>query len=85
MARDLINLFVAYNYNEGKHHSRTGRYSEASGRSYCYITCPFCLARVKTFIWSLCGGGKKCDCGAIHTSMGFTYPPLPKPEKKVSK
>ena len=43
------------------------------GRSYCYITCPFCGARVQAFIWSLSGGGKRCPCGAIHFSHGMTY------------
>ena len=45
----------------------------AFGRSYCYITCPFCGQDVKAFIWSLCGGGKRCPCGALHCSNGVTY------------
>jgi len=45
------------------------------GKSYIYITCPFCSTKVRAFIWSLSGGGKKCpECKAIHTSYGFSLP-----------
>ena len=40
------------------------------GRSYIYITCPFCGQEVKAYIWSLAGSGKKCPCGAKHTWLG---------------
>jgi hypothetical protein len=53
-------------------HQRTGVYS-AFGRSHCYITCPFCQAETKAFVWSLAGGGKRCSCGALHTNLGLTY------------
>ena len=52
-------------------YKRTGKYSQF-GRSYCYITCPFCNEEVKAYIWSLAGCGKKCSCGAVHTYYGFT-------------
>jgi hypothetical protein len=55
---------------ETRNYTRTLRFASASGRSYCYITCPFCQAVVKAFIWSLSGGGKKCTCGALHGSLG---------------
>ena len=42
------------------------------GRSYCYITCPYCNAEVKAYIWSLCGGGKRCPCGAVHGGYGMS-------------
>ena len=57
---------------ERRDHERTGTIS-AFGRSYCYITCPFCGTEVKTYIWSLSGGGKRCPCGALHGSLGATY------------
>lgn len=32
-----------------------------------YFDCPFCNVAVKAYVWSLCGGGKRCDCGALFT------------------
>jgi hypothetical protein len=49
--------------------------SQANGRSYIFITCAFCGAEVKAFLWSLAGGGKACPCGAIHGSFGQTFAP----------
>jgi hypothetical protein len=57
---------------ESRDYERSATYS-AVGRSYCYITCPFCRERVKVYIWSLAGGGKRCPCGALHGSLGATY------------
>jgi hypothetical protein len=52
----------------------SGGYSSgASGRSTIGITCPFCGAYFRAYIWSLCGGGKRCPdkrCGAIFGSIG---------------
>lgn len=43
-----------------------GRVDE-TGRSRVKLECPFCYERFWAYIWSLCGGGKKCpNCGAIH-------------------
>lgn len=71
-----------YDYKNGVQYSHTANFSMPSGRTYCYITCPFCQAQVKAFIWSLCGGGKKCDCGAKHGGFGLTYKPIIEPKKK---
>ena len=38
-----------------------------------YIECPFCFAEVKAYLWSLCGSGKKCGCGALLCSYGDAY------------
>ena len=57
---------------ERREHERSATVS-AFGRSYCTITCPFCGAQVRAYIWSLCGGGKRCPCGTLHGSMGQTY------------
>jgi hypothetical protein len=42
-----------------------------------YIECPFCNSDVKAYLWSLSGGGKRCDdCGAIlGTGEGFRRKP----------
>jgi len=37
------------------------------------IHCPFCAAKVNTYVWSLCGGGKRCSCGALFGSGGSAY------------
>jgi hypothetical protein len=44
------------------------------GKSYIMIECPFCSKVVKAYVWSLAGGGKKCECGAIHVRWGVTFP-----------
>jgi hypothetical protein len=46
------------------------------GRSSIDITCPFCRTINETFLWSLSGGGKRCencDCGALFGSTGNAY------------
>lgn len=68
---------------ETKTHTRTATVS-TFGRSYCYITCPFCSAVVKAYIWSLNGSGKKCNCGALHGGWGQTIKNY-KPEKENKK
>jgi len=35
------------------------------GRVYVVVVCPFCGNNIGAFLWSLCGSGKKCDCGAV--------------------
>lgn len=30
-----------------------------------FYDCPFCQQEVKAFYWSLCGSGKRCNCGAL--------------------
>ena len=57
---------------EHREYSRTSAY-KVFGRSFVYITCPFCEVRVKAYIWSLAGGGKRCDCGALHDNMGRSH------------
>jgi hypothetical protein len=39
---------------------RTGRYTQKT----ITAVCPFCQAEVRIFVWSLCGSGKLCRCGA---------------------
>ncbi len=35
-----------------------------------YFKCPWCQQEVKAYVWSLAGGGKRCDCGAIFGMTG---------------
>lgn len=38
-------------------------------KSFCTVQCPFCGTRVKAYVWSLAGSGKKCpNCRAVHYS-----------------
>ena len=32
------------------------------------IDCPFCDTTVTAYDWSIAGGGKRCDCGAMFAS-----------------
>lgn len=50
------------------------------GRSRVLIRCPFCLSQFWAYIWSISGGGKRCECcGSMHGSFGQAQPPeLPK-------
>lgn len=58
---------------ETKEHQRSGTH-RGVGRSYCYITCPFCSTTVRAYIWSLAGVGKRCPgCGALHAGLGRSY------------
>ncbi|NLZ17128.1 MAG: hypothetical protein GX087_05275 [Desulfobulbaceae bacterium] len=51
----------------------TGLYREAHGRSFFYLTCPWCGERVRCSIWSFSGVGKRCpDCGALHGPAGIS-------------
>lgn len=69
---------VEYNRSDNaKREFKTGRRDSAMGRSRIEIECPFCLTRFWAYIWSISGGGKKCEnkaCGAMHTSFGVAYP-----------
>jgi len=47
------------------------------GKSRIKVECPFCGTRFWAYIWSISGGGKKCEnkkCGAKHGSSGIAYP-----------
>lgn len=47
------------------------------GRTRIQIECPFCKTRFWAYVWSISGGGKKCEnksCGAMHTSFGHAWP-----------
>lgn len=46
-----------------------------------YFDCPWCGCEIKAYLWSLSGGGKRCDCGAIFGSRGNGYK-LPQKDKQ---
>lgn len=48
-------------------------YRSKFGKSTCVIRCPFCKQDVTVYMWSLAGSGKKCLCGALHSSLGRTF------------
>ncbi len=51
----------------------TGLYREACGRSFFYLSCPWCGLQVRCSIWSFSGVGKRCpDCGALHEPTGIS-------------
>lgn len=44
--------------------------TSAMGRTTVMIHCPFCATDVIAYLWSLCGSGKKCACGAKFNGYG---------------
>ena len=34
-----------------------------------FFDCPYCSVEVKAYVWSLTGGGKRCECGALFTGI----------------
>ena len=45
------------------------------GRSTIFVECPFCGRKNVAYMWSFCGGGKRCgnrDCRA-HLCLGGAY------------
>ncbi|MCE1274410.1 MAG: hypothetical protein LWW75_07805 [Chlorobiales bacterium] len=55
---------------EEREYFATENFSE-HGKTYCYIKCPFCGAKVKAYRWSLAGCGKRCKCGTMFSSFGI--------------
>ena len=56
--------------------TRTGGYT-GLGRRWVMIRCPFCKAESQAYIWSISGGGKRCEtrtCRAMFTSHGVARP-----------
>lgn len=50
--------------SRGAEADRTGNRTQRT----IIAVCPFCSEHVKIFVWSLCGGGKLCRCGAKFQS-----------------
>lgn len=53
-------------------YQRSRTYAEV-GRSWFEAVCPFCQADVKCYVWSICGAGKRCDCGALIGRRGMAH------------
>lgn len=43
--------------------------SSQFGRTQVRADCPFCHQTVDAYLWSLAGGGKRCECGALLTQV----------------
>lgn len=44
---------------------------ESPSSRVIYFNCPFCATEVKAYVWSLCGGGKRCpSCSAMFGGSG---------------
>jgi len=44
---------------------------EHTSSNTIYFDCPFCENEVKAYVWSLCGGGKRCpSCKALFGGFG---------------
>jgi hypothetical protein len=67
---------------ESREWTGEGYYSLPNGRSYIYIRCPYCGARVRAHVWSLAGSGKNCLCGAEFASFGCAYKEIKKEKGK---
>lgn len=48
----------------------TFSYRSRFGRSTVKIECPFCGDIFIAYLWSFAGCGKRCDCGALFSSLG---------------
>lgn len=49
---------------------------EEMGKTRIRIECPFCIGSSWAYVWSLCGGGKRCeykDCRALFGSTGQAH------------
>ena len=47
---------------------------EHTSSNTIYFNCPFCEDEIKAYVWSLCGGGKRCPgCGALFGGHGNGY------------
>jgi hypothetical protein len=50
---------------------------DGPGKTWVIVKCPYCEATTKCFVWSLAGSGKRCSCGALHSSYGTAPESLP--------
>lgn len=73
MFKDIV-ITKKEQQREMRENKRYNYTPQPNGRSYYYIVCPYCEATTKAYIWSLHGGGKKCNCGALHSTFGTFEP-----------
>lgn len=49
-------------------------YSSEHATSNCVVECPYCLSEHTVYVWSLAGGGKKCDvCNSMLYSGNVCF------------
>lgn len=58
---------------ESREYHVTRRTVERPSSVVWYFDCPWCEAEIKAYLWSLSGGGKRCQCGAIFGARGQGY------------
>ena len=77
---------IPFDQAERRPYSVHAQIAEPNGRSYIRFVCPFCGERIKAYVWSLCGGGKRCPrCRALFLSNGNAYRDLvPVDSKTIS-
>lgn len=46
------------------------RKESRAGKTRVLLSCPFCQGDLWAYVWSLSGGGKRCDCGALAGADG---------------
>lgn len=66
----LSNRVETREWQCGRQHARP------NGRSFVVLRCPFCGGDQEVKVWSLRGGGKRCelpDCGAMFGSNGRAF------------
>lgn len=66
-----------YDFDRSREFSIVGRGLKAPSSNWVDVKCPFCQHVSRAYVWSLSGGGKKCEnrkCGAKHNSVGMTAP-----------
>lgn len=52
-----------------------GRTGNQHGRSTASVTCPCCDNKMEVYIWSFCGGGKRCaSCKVLLVPQGVIVP-----------
>lgn len=76
---------MAYNHSENAVRQWTAlRRVSGVGKTRILIRCPFCRSESWAYVWSLCGGGKRCEykpCGAMFGSTGDAAPVVGREDK----
>lgn len=56
---------------ETRHFTYSAGVATNTGQVPVTFSCPFCSSTVSTWLWSLCGGGKRCGgCKALCSGYG---------------
>jgi hypothetical protein len=71
-SEEMLKLRIKQNKCECREHTK-GDYRPEHGRSSITIICPFCNEHIKAYVMSLNGCGKRCSCGVMHSSRGYSF------------